>query len=132
LPAEIPETTPVIESTPASDRLPELQVPPATALERTVVEPTHTLPLPVIVAGAASTVTPRVVKQPVPKVYVITLVPADTPETTPVVPIVATDILLLAQVPPPGLVSVVVELPQRTAVPVIDNGTGLTVRTLVL
>ena len=61
------------------------------------------------------------------------VVPDVTPETIPeLVPIVATLVLLLIHVPPPVLESVVVEPAQTVAVPVIADGNGLTVTTVVV
>ena len=55
------------------------------------------------------------------------------PETIPeLVPIVATMVLLLTHVPPPVLERVVVEPAQTVAVPVIADGNGLTVTTVVV
>ena len=55
-------------------------------------------------------------------------VPADMPETSPEPDMVATAVLSLVQVPlPDASVSGVVAPAQSTVVPVIDNGTGLTV-----
>ncbi len=60
-------------------------------------------------------------------------VPAATPEAIPeLVPMVATLVLLLIHVPPPVLESVVVEPAQTVAVPVIVDGNGLTVTTVVV
>ena len=59
--------------------------------------------------------------------------PAATPETMPeLVPIVATLVLLLVQVPPPVFERVVVEPAQTVAVPVIADGNGFTVTTVVV
>src|SRR5215831_9087748 len=54
-----------------------------------VVDPTHTFSVPVIV-GLGFTVTVAVMLQPLLFVYVITLVPPDTPVTSPVLLTVAT------------------------------------------
>ena len=60
-------------------------------------------------------------------------VPDVTPETIPeLVPIVATLVLLLIHVPPPVLERVVVEPAQTVAVPVIADGNGFTVTTVVV
>lgn len=61
-------------------------------------------------------------------------VPADTPETIPVVlPTVARAELELLQEPPPVVDARVVLLPIHvSAVPVIDEGTGFTVMSRVL
>jgi hypothetical protein len=63
---------------------------------------------------------------------VIPAVPADTPVTTPVPEtIVATPVLLLAQVPPPASLNAVVNPAQTVGVPDIADGSGLTVLTAV-
>ena len=60
-------------------------------------------------------------------------VPDVTPEAIPeLVPMVATLVLLLSHVPPPVLESVVVEPAQTVAVPVIADGNGFTVTTVVV
>ncbi len=60
-------------------------------------------------------------------------VPDVTPETIPeLVPMVATLVLLLVQVPPPVLESVVVEPAQTVVVPVIADGNGFTVTAVVV
>ena len=60
-------------------------------------------------------------------------VPDVAPETIPeLVPIVATLVLLLTHVPPPVLESVVIEPSQIVAVPVIADGNGFTVTTVVV
>ncbi len=59
------------------------------------------------------------------KEYVITLVPALTPETTPVLLIVATAVLLLLHVPPTmASISVVVAPVHTVVTPKIDVGVG--------
>ena len=60
-------------------------------------------------------------------------VPDAMAETMPeLVPIVATLVLLLIHVPPPVLERVVVEPAQTVAVPVIADGNGFTVKTVVV
>jgi hypothetical protein len=96
--------------------------------------PIQALSVPLIADGKGSTVTTAVVLQPLPIVYVIVAVPADTPDTTPVDEfIVATDVLLLTHDTPGvvALLSEVVEPAQRSCVPVILAGTGLTVNMAV-
>ena len=62
----------------------------------------------------------------------MTAVPAVTPVVTPdVLPIVATAVLLLLQVPPPLLVRVVVNPTHMVVVPLIDPGLGFTLNTAV-
>ena len=67
LPAVTPVTTPpAVIVAMAGDAL--LHVPPAVALLSVVVDPTHTLVVPVITAGSGLTVTVVVTAQPVGKV----------------------------------------------------------------
>src|ERR1043165_9586111 len=84
MPAVTPVTTPVLEIVALPKTV--LHTPPETVSERVVVLPTHTSDEPEITPGdvAAVTVTTIVLKQPVPNVYVIVLVPAANPVTTPV------------------------------------------------
>ena len=58
--------------------------------------------------------------------------PADTPVTTPVPgTTVATVVVLLLHVPPPTSLKVVVDPTHTDTVPVIEDGNGLTVTTVV-
>ena len=60
-------------------------------------------------------------------------VPDDTPVTIPVdEPIIAIPVLPLAHVPPPASLKVVVKPTHTVAVPVIDEGNGLNVTTIVV
>src|ERR1035437_6890390 len=99
-----------------------------------VVNPVQTFSVPVIV-GSAFTVTVAVMVQPLLLVYVITLVPAETPVTNPVLLTVATDgvadthALDAAGVPEP--VSCVVNPVQTFSVPVIV-GSAFTVTVAVM
>jgi hypothetical protein len=103
-------------------------VPPAGLLLNRVHWFTHTEPAPAIAAGKALTVMVCTLLQPVPRVYVILVVPAATTHTTPVVFTVPTATLLLAHVPPPLVEARVMQLPSHTCVgPVSAVGTGLTV-----
>jgi hypothetical protein len=112
-----------------------LQVPQHVASIRVVFVPWQSDKVPVIAAGAASTVTVVVVKQPVlVSVYVMVDVPPPvlTPVTMPVVaPTVAMPGLELSQVPVPPLLSVVVVPGHSSGVPDIDVGAGFTVTVLV-
>lgn len=75
--------------------------PPAGLLERAVEDPTHSVVVPVIVAGSAFTVIDVVTKQPSLTRYVMVVFPAAIPETTPVDEFtVATAVLADDQVPP--------------------------------
>jgi len=113
-----------------------LHVPPDTVFVRLVVCPAHTEVVPPIAEGNGLTVKPVVVKHPVGKVYVITVVPpglappAAIPE---LLPMDATVVLLLLHVPPPdGSPNVVVRLTQMFVLPVIADGKGLTVTIAVV
>jgi len=69
-------------------------------LFRFITEPSHTTPLPLIVAGSAFTVIVFVVVQLVASVYVNVVLPDITPLTTPDASIVAVPGALLLHVPP--------------------------------
>jgi hypothetical protein len=128
----MPNTMPLAVPMPVIEGLLLLQLPPATASVSTVVLPTHTEVTPVIADGLGFTVTVVVVSQPVGKVYVIVAVPGDLPVTNPVPePIVATAVLLLAQVPPPASNKLVVWPTHTTGKPTIIEGNGLTVNVTV-
>jgi hypothetical protein len=108
-----------------------LHVPPGEASLRVMLKATQTEDGPVIIAGEALTVTTEVVRH-VPIAYVITVVPADTPETTPPVPIVATAVLLLLHEPPNTASLSVIVVPSQTAWgPRIAVGADATVTTYV-
>lgn len=132
--ADSPVTTPSELPTVAVLVLLLLHVPLGVVLERVVVEFTHTANVPVILAGKGSTVIGRVIKHPVDSVYVIFTVLAVTPPTTPLdAPTVPTPVLLLLQVPPPGVpLSEVVALIQTDEAPLVPVGSGFTVMTLVM
>ena len=117
---------PLIETTP----LPVvLQAPPATVSASMVVVPTHTLNVPVIVAGAVFIVIILVTMHPVPREYVITLVPVPTPFTRPLrEPTVAAKVLLLLHVPPPEpFERVIVSLAHKADPPIMGPGERLIV-----
>ena len=83
-------------------------------------------------ADSGLTVTVTVLRQPVPSVYVITGVPAATPVTMPVEPIVASVASLVLHVPPEVTSVNDTGKPTHTvAVPVMAAGNGLTVTTEV-
>lgn len=104
VPDNTPVTMPVDEPTVASAGLLLLHVPPLVKSLNGVVAPTQTTLAPPIAAGVWLTVNGVVAVQPVPIVYVIVSVPADTPDTTPELgPIVAMVISLLVQEPPAGV-----------------------------
>jgi hypothetical protein len=64
VPVATPVTTPLAEAIVATAVVAEIQVPPAATFERVVEEPEHTIPEPVIAAGAAFTVKTEVAKHP--------------------------------------------------------------------
>ena len=94
-----------------------------------VVRPTQTDAIPEIAVGVPLTVSTTVVRHPVGKVYVMVLLPAISALTIPVdVPIPATDVVPLDQLPPAGLEVTVPEVPvHNTVAPVIADGRALTV-----
>ncbi|WP_345078726.1 hypothetical protein [Nemorincola caseinilytica] len=124
VPTETAVTMPVLDPTVAIDVALLVHVPPVVAEDNVVVAPIHTDRVPVIVAGAAITVTIAVLMQP-NLLYVILAVPAPTPVATPVdALIVATPVLLLLHVPPEGVQERELVLPsQKDIVPVIGPGT---------
>lgn len=104
-----------------------LHVPPALAFVSIALLPAHTLIAPPIEAGSAFTTTDAVVRQLVGRVYVIVVLPALMPLTTPVLLIVADEGLLLLQIPPAlALDKVVVEPAHTAGVPAIAAGSGRT------
>lgn len=106
-----------------------LQVPPP-EFERVVVAPRQIAVVPEIAPGSGFTVIVLIAVQPVPSVYVITVVPDRRPETTPAPVTDATALLLLLQVPPPVLVNVMDELTHTVDNPDIAVGKGFTVVTI--
>ena len=137
VPGLAPVTTPVVPFIVALPLL-LLQVPPAGPELNAVVNPTHTLVVPVIVVGLALTVTVIVVKADphdvLVSVKVIIVVPPLTPYTLPVVlPTVPIVVLLLLHVPvPPAAVTslkVMVRPTQTLVVPVIVPAAGDTLTT---
>ena len=109
-----------------------VHVPPLVASDRVIVDPAQTGVEPVIAGGNGLMVTCVVILQPVASVYVIVANPAVTPVTTPVLVMVATDVLPLAHVPPPASDKVVVVPGHAIAVPDIAAGNGLIVSVAVL
>ena len=129
-----------VEPTVATEPSLLLHTPPLVASLRVVVEPAHTLIVPVIADtvgnGLTVTVDVTIVTQPKPlvTVYDIVTIPADTPLTMPVEPTVATNVLPLLHTPPlVASLNVVVEPAHTLMVPVIADtvGNGLTVTTEV-
>ena len=90
--------------------------------------------MPLIADGSGFTVTGVVIIQPVDNAYVIVVVPANTPLTTPVPPpTVATKVLLLVHAPNPVASDKEVVKPAQTfVVPVIAAGNGFTVTNAVM
>lgn len=134
MPAEPPVATPVDETTDATVELLLLHVPPP-LFTKTAVAFTQTGVLPVMAPGSGLTITDRVLIQPVPKVYVMMVVPGATLVTTPEPEerIVAIDVLLLLQEPPAVVLLNEVVRPMQTAgVPVIFAGKGLTTTDVVI
>lgn len=127
VPAVMPLTSPV-GFTVAMVVAELLHDPPVLGLVSSVVVAVHRLLLPLIVPGEGVTVIAFVTVQPVPKEYVMVVVPAETPVTTPdSEPILAAVLLLSHQ--PPGTISVSVVLaPVHTVdAPLMGAGAGLTV-----
>jgi hypothetical protein len=134
VPCVSPVTTPVV-FTEAMALLLLLHIPPVVALLNEVVFEGQTVAVPVIVPAFGNSFTVMVVSvadvpQLFSSVYIMVAVPAVRPATVPFVPIVATAVLLLVQVPPlVALASVFVALGHTVIVPVIalTFGTVLTV-----
>ena len=124
---------PVVAPTVAMALLPLLHVPPGDELLNVVVLPWHTGPDPDMGVAGGTTVTVADVKHPPGVVNLITLVPGETPVTTPALLIVATVVVTLLHVPPPALVLVsVVVLPWHTVVVPVIGASGFTVMFTVL
>jgi hypothetical protein len=134
VPATIPVTSPVPIPIVACDVLLLVQVPPDVGSDNAVVEPAHTLVIPAMAPGKGLTVTTDEVTQPVGAVYVMFVVPALTPVTTPLpMPMVAKPGALLVQVPPERASVKVVVAPEAhtESVPLMAAGNVLTVTTVV-
>jgi hypothetical protein len=127
VPAIMPSTTPDVPTV-ATAVVPLVHVPEVVASNRVTESPVHTLPGPVISAGALLTVTVVVAIHPVGSLNVICAVPAAMPDTTPVAePTVAMPVALLLHVPAPlASASVVDDSAQTLVVPVIAAGSGFT------
>jgi hypothetical protein len=123
-------TIPVPAPTVATAVLLLVHVPPVGVDTKVDVLPRHIPVVPVMAVGWGFTVTIAVLKQPVEvSVCVMTVVPALTLVTVPVVPVpdtVATLVVLLVQGPVPADVSVVGLPLQMAKVPVITAGAALT------
>ena len=116
-----PVTKPVVSITLAVSIRLLVQVPPGVRSVSAVVEPTHTPSVPVIAGSDDVTVITTERVQPDGEVYITVEVPEATPLTTPVDdPTVATEVVLLLQVPPVvASVSVLVKPTHIDGVPVI-------------
>jgi hypothetical protein len=134
VPADTAVTDPLVEFIVATPVLSDDHVPPLFPLEDNEVVPLEQIavvPLIVPAFGAAVTVTVLVavalVQPPVPTtVYVIVVVPAETPVTSPLTElIVATPVLLEDHDPPtPDVLKVVEPLEQIAVVPLIVPAFG--------
>ncbi len=133
VPADTPVTIPVADPTVATPVAELLHVPPVVALANVVVPLIHVEAVPVIAAGAATTVTIRLAADPQPVAYNIVTVPAPTPVTNPVpVSADAIDVFPLVQLPPVTEFDNVIVLPSQTEEgPDIVAGAAFTVTTLV-
>jgi hypothetical protein len=129
VPDETPEIAPVTVKTVAIEVSPLLQVPPP-ASSKVPPEPTQTAVEPEMAAGKGFIVTISEVIHPVDNVNVITEVPGETPKTSPVGAIVATEVLTLLHVPLPPSLKLVVKPTHTAGVPKIADGNGLTVTVL--
>ena len=133
---DTPDTIPEEAPTVAIAMLLLLHVPPVVGSDRVMVPPPpHTVVGPVMAAGRGFTVSVRVISQPVVvSRYVMVVVPSAKPDTRPVEdPIVATDMLLLLQVPlGVKLLSVTVEPRQTPEGPEMVKGSGLMVTMVVV
>ena len=117
----MPVTTPPELTVPFAGVL-LLHTPPVAALDKVTVLPSHTALVPVMIPadGLAFTVIDWLtasLQSPVVTVYVIVVVPADKPLTTPVLLMVATAGLLLIHTPPVVVLLNASVLPSQTAAP---------------
>jgi hypothetical protein len=128
VPAATPHAVPVELPMVATAVLLLLHVPPAVASLRVVQVPAHMVVVPMIAAGNGLTVATIVAVQPPLMVYEITAVPAETPQSVPVLPTVATETLLLLQVPPDVASLSVVQRPVHiNGTPLMAAGAGSTI-----
>jgi hypothetical protein len=133
VPAATPHAVPAELPMVATDVLLLLHVPPAVASLRVVQVPAHMVVVPMIAAGNGLTVATIVVVQPPLMVYEIVAVPAEMPQSVPVLPMVATDTLLLLQVPPDMASLSVVQRPAQTdGTPLMAAGAGKTISVVVM
>lgn len=128
VPAFIPVTTP-LPSTIATPVELLLHEPPGVLLLTLMLLFLHTAVAPAIAAGLLFTTTDDTVRHDVGSVYVMFVLPALTPVTTPLVGlIVATPGVLLVQIPPGVLLPSAVVIPTHTfRLPVAGFGSAFTV-----
>ena len=115
MPVATPDNSPVVVLMVAAAGVDDIQVPPAGAQVSVVDAVRHSALGPEIAAGAALTVTSAVRKHPLVNLYVIVVVPDETPVTVPLGDwIVATPVLLLVQTPKVVMLNKFVEVPTHT------------------
>ena len=124
VPPATPATIPFVDPTVAIPVLLLDQTPPIVASLSVAVAPAQTSVVPEIDPGEVLTEIVVVVAQPVSSEYEMTAVPEEIPETSPKTdPIVATDVLVLVQIPPAEASVNVMDDPMQTFVkPPIGEG----------
>ena len=134
VPALPPLTIPLLLPIVATDGSELFHVPPLVASFNVIAPPAHTLPAPEIPDTVVTVTTVVAVQPEVPDwAYVIRAVPPTLPVTVPSVPTVATDVLLLVQVPAPDASVSAVGIPAQIGplLPVIADGCAATFTTVV-
>ena len=134
MPAATAVIIPVPPTIVATVVLPLVQVPPVVPSVKVIEEPAQTAASPPIEDGSGFTVMVSAVLHPVTSVYVIEVVPADTPVKVPdALTMVAAVVALLVHVPPvmPS-VKEEVEPTHTTAEPDTADGKALTVTIVVV
>jgi hypothetical protein len=129
VPPDTPATRPEAEPTVATPVLLLLHVPPLIPSARAKPLPAHIGALPVMAGKPDSTVTVVVTKQPEAAVNVMTDVPADSPDTTPELFMVATAVLPLVHVPPATLFNTTIPPTHNVVGPTMAAGAALMVIT---
>ena len=99
VPVDTPVTDPEAFTVATKVALLDHEAPPGVASDKMVTPPVHTVVFPVIATGAVLTLIEVVVKQPVPRVYVIVAGPAEMPVTFPD-PSSEILVLVVLQIPP--------------------------------
>ena len=130
VPGVRPVTSPVNGLTEAYRAGDVFHVPPGSPSVSVMTAPAQTDEGPAMGAGAVLTVMVMDIEQPAVAVKVMSVVPGMSPVTTPeAVPIVATEVLLLVQEPPPDVPSVNrAGVPMQTfAGPMMGAGAAVTV-----